>query len=96
MIGTTGKVLFFVGLVLAAVGLLLLLADRRCLLRNMPERLPLGRLPGDVRFRGDGFSVYFSWVSCLVVSVAASLIAWLPGRLAGWLSRRRRFADARP
>lgn len=77
MIGTTGKVLFYVGLAMAAVGLLLLLADRPGWLQNLLARLPLGRLPGDVRYRGEGFSVYFPWVSCLVVSVVVSLILWL-------------------
>lgn len=51
MIGTTGKALFRVGLVLAAAGLPLL-ADGAGWPRNVLERLRLGRVPGDVRFRG--------------------------------------------
>ena len=77
MIGTTGKILLYVGLALAAAGLLLLLADRWGWGAGLLARLPLGRLPGDIRYRGEGFSFYFPWVSCLAVSAAASLILWL-------------------
>lgn len=77
MFGTTGKMLLIVGLLVAALGLVLMLADRPGVVRSLLERLPLGRLPGDVRLKGEGFSVYFPWVSCLVVSALASFILWL-------------------
>lgn len=74
MIGQAGKVLLFLGLGLACLGLLLLLVDRPGLWHSLWERLPLGRLPGDVRWQRDGFSVYFPWVTCLVVSVVVTLL----------------------
>ena len=43
-------------------------------------RLPflgLGRLPGDISFRGKSFQFYFPIVTCLVLSVAATLIMWV-------------------
>ena len=42
-------------------------------------RLPLrlGRLPGDISYRGQHGTFYFPLVSCLVISVAVSLILWL-------------------
>jgi hypothetical protein len=42
-------------------------------------RLPLrlGRLPGDVVYRGEHSTFYFPIVTCLVLSVALSLIFWL-------------------
>jgi len=77
MIGTTGKVLLYAGIGIALAGLLLMLADRPGWLHDLVSRLPLGRLPGDIRYKGEGFSFYFPWVSCLVVSVALSLVLWL-------------------
>lgn len=64
------------GLILAGCGLLLVAAGRFEWLRALWDRFPLGRLPGDIRWRGEGFSVYFPWVTCLVVSVVLSLAAW--------------------
>ncbi|KHK01767.1 DUF2905 domain-containing protein [Desulfovibrio sp. TomC] len=77
MFGTTGKMLLIVGSLVAALGLVFMLADRPGVVRSLLERLPLGRLPGDVRLKGEGFSVYFPWVSCLLVSVLVSFILWL-------------------
>ena len=39
-------------------------------------KLPLGRLPGDLRFERDGFSFYFPLASGLLVSAIVSLILW--------------------
>ena len=46
------------------------------------ERLPirLGRLPGDIVIRGKNSVFYFPVVTCIVLSVALSLIMWLFGR----------------
>jgi len=74
MISSIGKVLVFAGLGLAALGLLLMLAGRLDVVRAVWERFPLGRLPGDLRLHREGFSVYFPWVTCLVVSIVVSLV----------------------
>ena len=74
MNGATGKVLLCVGLGLACLGLILLLAERPGFWRGLLERVPLGRLPGDVRFQREGFSFFFPWVTCLVVSLVATLL----------------------
>lgn len=74
MIASTGKVLLIVGLVVAALGLAMILADRPGFWRDLLARLPLGRLPGDLRWRGEGYSVYFPWVTCLVVSVIVTIL----------------------
>ncbi|HEU4698598.1 MAG TPA: DUF2905 domain-containing protein [Gemmatimonadales bacterium] len=42
-----------------------------------------GRLPGDLRFERPGVRVYFPLASMLVVSLLASLIAWLVRRFTG-------------
>lgn len=74
MISSLGKVLVMIGLGLAAVGLLLLLAGRLDGLRALWARFPLGRLPGDLHWQRDGFSVYFPWVTCLLISIVASVL----------------------
>ena len=40
-------------------------------------KLGLGRLPGDIIVRREGFSFYFPIVTCLVVSAAVTLALWL-------------------
>jgi Protein of unknown function (DUF2905) len=37
----------------------------------------LGRLPGDIVHRGEHTTFYFPIITCLVVSIALSLIVWL-------------------
>ncbi|MGE5169257.1 MAG: DUF2905 domain-containing protein [Rudaea sp.] len=41
------------------------------------SRLPLGRLPGDIRIDTANGGFYFPIVTCLVVSVVLSLLLWL-------------------
>jgi hypothetical protein len=59
-----GKMLLFGGLALAGVGLLLMLGDR----------LGLGRLPGDLVWKRRNTTVYFPWVTSLVVSVILTVL----------------------
>ena len=40
-------------------------------------RLGLGRLPGDIAIQRQNFSFYFPVVTCLVISVALTLLFWL-------------------
>jgi len=63
-----GKSLVILGLLIAAVGALLWSG----LGRNW-----LGRLPGDIHYKGDNFSFHFPIVTCLLISVILSLILWL-------------------
>jgi hypothetical protein len=46
--------------------------------------LPLGRLPGDVRIRGEGWSFYFPVVTCIVISIVLTVLL----NLVFWFSRR--------
>lgn len=59
-----GKTLVFAGIALAGVGLLLIVG----------ERLGLGRLPGDLVWKRKQTTVYFPWVTSLVVSVVLTLL----------------------
>jgi len=67
-----GKLLLVVGGVIILVGAGMLLAGR--------FNLPLGRLPGDIVYRGKNSVFYFPIVTCILISVVLSLILWLFGR----------------
>ncbi|WP_440996503.1 DUF2905 domain-containing protein [Arhodomonas sp. SL1] len=41
------------------------------------SRLGLGRLPGDILIRRDGFTFYFPLTTSILISVAITLILWL-------------------
>jgi hypothetical protein len=67
-----GKLLLVLGGTIILVGGLLLLAGR--------FNLPLGRLPGDIVYRGKNSVFYFPIVTCILISVVLSLLFWLFGR----------------
>jgi hypothetical protein len=67
-----GKLLVSMGLVVAAVGLLLMLFGR--------ANLPLGRLPGDIVYRGKNTAFYFPLATSILLSVVLSLILYVIGR----------------
>ena len=66
-----GKTLLGLGLLLATVGAVMLLASRL--------GLPFGRLPGDLHWRSrSGHSeVYFPLATSILLSLFLSLILWL-------------------
>jgi hypothetical protein len=66
--GGFGWALVIVGLVIAGIGLIWVLAP------NLP---PLGRLPGDIVIERPNSRFYFPIVTCIVISVVVSLILWL-------------------
>ena len=68
-----GKMLLFSGLVLAAIGLVLVLAGR--------TNLPIGRLPGDIVYRGKNTTFYFPLVTSILLSVVLSLIFYVIGKI---------------
>jgi len=43
--------------------------------------LPLGRLPGDIIYRGKNTTFYFPLASSIVISVVLSIVVFLLGRL---------------
>jgi hypothetical protein len=64
------RTLIIVGLAIAAVGVLWPLLTRS----------GLGRLPGDIVVHRGNFTFYAPVATCIVLSVAVSLILWLMGR----------------
>ena len=41
------------------------------------QKIPLGRLPGDIMIKREGFRFFLPITSCLLVSGIVSLILWL-------------------
>jgi hypothetical protein len=61
------RTLVTIGIAIAVVGLLW----------PWIGKLGLGRLPGDIRIETSHGTLYFPVVTCLVMSVALSLLVWL-------------------
>jgi Protein of unknown function (DUF2905) len=59
-----GRFLVIIGLMIAVIGLLW----------PWIRRLGLGRLPGDIFVRGEHGAFYFPITTCILVSVALSLL----------------------
>jgi uncharacterized membrane protein HdeD (DUF308 family) len=59
-----GRLLLLAGIVLLALGALFMMADK----------LPLGRLPGDVRLGSGKFSIYIPIATCVLLSVILTLV----------------------
>ena len=68
-----GKMLLFFGLVLAAIGLALVLLGR--------TNIPIGRLPGDIVFRGKNTTFYFPLVTSILLSIVLSLVFYVIGKI---------------
>jgi hypothetical protein len=67
-----GKSLTILGVVLAALGLVVWGAS------SVPVLSRIGRLPGDIYVRRGNFALYFPITTVILVSIALSLIlAWL-------------------
>lgn len=60
-----GKILVMAGLVMVAVGVLLVFSDR------VPW---LGRLPGDIFVRKGNFTFYFPLATSIIISIVLSII----------------------
>ena len=60
-----GRLLIILGLIIVAVGIVILLAGR----------LPfIGHLPGDILIRRGGGSFYFPIITCLLLSIALTVL----------------------
>ena len=68
-----GRLLLFLGGIMAVIGAVLLFAGK--------FNLPLGRLPGDFTWRGKNTIVYFPLATSITISIVLSLIIWLIQRI---------------
>jgi DUF2905 family protein len=71
-VNSLGKLLIGAGGLLILIGLIVLLAGR--------ANLPLGRLPGDISYRGKNTSVFFPITTCIILSIVLSFVLWLVNR----------------
>ena len=67
-----GKLLIVLGVVFLLLGVVLILVNR--------TGLPLGRLPGDIVYRGKNTTFYFPLATSILLSVVLSLIFYFMGK----------------
>jgi uncharacterized membrane-anchored protein len=67
-----GRILIYLGLLLVAIGVAFILLNRL--------NIPLGRLPGDLSWRGRGWTVSVPLASSILISVILSLLLWAISR----------------
>ena len=65
-----GKFFVITGILLIGVGVLVIVSSKF-------SYLGLGRLPGDIVYKGKHGTFYFPVVTCLVASVLLTLIVWV-------------------
>jgi hypothetical protein len=71
--GDLGRMLVFVGGLLLVFGLVLILAGK--------VNLPIGRLPGDIVYRGKHTTVFFPLMTSILLSVILSLVLYAVNRM---------------
>jgi hypothetical protein len=68
-----GRLLVILGLALVVIGGITMLLGR--------SGVPLGRLPGDILYRGKNTTFYFPLASSILISVVLSVVLFLIGRM---------------
>ncbi len=68
-----GRKLVFIGGLVLVIGLVLMLAGK--------TNLPIGRLPGDLVYRGKNTTFYFPIVTSILLSVILSLVLYFVNRM---------------
>jgi hypothetical protein len=68
-----GRMLVTLGIALVVIGGIVMLLGR--------TGLPIGRLPGDILYRGKNSTFYFPLASSILISVVLSIVLFLIGRL---------------
>jgi len=67
-----GRALIVLGIVLAIAGIVFILLGR--------TNFPLGRLPGDILYRGKNTTFYFPLATSILLSVVLSILLYVIGR----------------
>ncbi len=66
-----GRFFILLGLIISAIGALLLLSGK----------IPwLGRLPGDIIMQKKNFTFYFPLATSIIISIILTLLFWIFGR----------------
>lgn len=71
--GDLGRMLVFFGGLLLVVGLIFIFAGR--------ANLPIGRLPGDIVYRGKHSTFYLPLMTSILLSVILSLVLYFVNRM---------------
>ena len=71
--GELGRMLVWIGGFILLFGVILILAGKM--------NLPIGRLPGDITWRGKNTTVYFPLMTSIVLSVILSLVLYFVNRM---------------
>lgn len=71
--GDLGRMLVFIGGLLLVFGLILILAGK--------VNLPIGRLPGDIVYRGKHTTFYFPLMTSIILSIILSLVLYFVNRM---------------
>ena len=67
-----GRMMVILGGILLVVGLIFILAGK--------ANLPIGRLPGDIVYRGKNTTFYFPLATSILLSVVLSLVLYFVNR----------------
>jgi DUF2905 family protein len=67
-----GKLLIALGILLVVAGIVLMILGR--------TNLPLGRLPGDIVYRGKNTTFYFPLATSILLSIILSLVLYVVNR----------------
>lgn len=60
------KTIIIIGIIIVVIGVMWPLLSK----------LPIGRLPGDIAIKKDGFSLYLPITTMIIVSIVLSVIIW--------------------
>lgn len=71
--GDFGRTLMILGGILLVVGLIFVSAGK--------ANLPVGRLPGDIVYRGKHTTFYFPLMTSILLSVVLSLVLYVVNRM---------------
>ena len=71
--GDLGRVLILVGGLLLVIGVVFVFAGKL--------NLPVGRLPGDIVYRGKNTTFYFPLMTSILLSVILSLVLYFVNRM---------------
>ncbi len=67
-----GRILVVFGVLLVVIGGIVMILGR--------TGLPLGRLPGDIVYKGRNTTFYFPLATCILLSVVLSVVFYVIGR----------------
>jgi len=64
---TMNKTVIYIGILIVLVGLLW----------PWLTKLPIGKLPGDIAIKKEGFQIYFPITTMIIISIVISIVLWL-------------------